>query len=316
MKKTLFLLIALISVISIFTSCKRGNTSSTPINITKPADVNQPTDTTTEQADKATSENTTNSTDTAHVTTSDSNVTYNGKAVTSEFKGVCLQLTTACENSSGTFDYNYTENIGDGRGITFGAIGFTTGTYDGNELIKYYTQLNPNNSLAKYIPALDKIDSGKHDADFKNDDVTGLENFINDVKACDDPLFKQAQLFELDIHYWNPAVKIANSIGARNNLILAFIYDMYVNHGADGTQDFIDDVKEDMKGTPATGINENEFLSWLMDYRYDYLKKDDPDGAKRVKSYEKLLTGGNVDLILPFEFNVYGDTFKIDGNVY
>jgi len=87
---------------------------------------------------------------------------------------VCLQLTTACENSSGTFDYNYAENIGDGRGITFGAIGFTTGTYDGNELIKYYTQLNPNNSLAKYIPALDKIDSGKHDADFKNDDVTGL----------------------------------------------------------------------------------------------------------------------------------------------
>ena len=91
---------------------------------------------------------------------------------------------------------------------------------------------------------------------------------------------------------------------------------MYVNHGADGTQDFIDDVKEDMKGTPATGINENEFLSWLMDYRYDYLKNDDPDGTKRVKSYEKLLTGGNVDLILPFEFNVYGDTFKIDGNVY
>jgi len=71
-----------------------------------------------------------------------------------------------------------------------------------------------------------------------------------------------------------------------------------------------------MKGTPATGINENEFLSWLMDYRYDYLKKDDPDGAKRVKAYEKLLNGGNVDLILPFEFTVYGDTFKIDGNVY
>ena len=91
---------------------------------------------------------------------------------------------------------------------------------------------------------------------------------------------------------------------------------MYVNHGADGTQDFIDDVKEDMKGTPATGINENEFLSTLMDYRYDYLKEDDPDGAKRVKAYQKLLTDGNVDLKLPFEFTVYSDTYKIDGNVY
>jgi hypothetical protein len=28
-------------------------------------------------------------------------------------------------------------------------------------LIKYYTTLNPNNVLAKYIPALNKIDAGR-----------------------------------------------------------------------------------------------------------------------------------------------------------
>lgn len=236
--------------------------------------------------------------------------------VASELKKTCLQLTTACENGSTVFNYNYAENIDDGRGITFGIIGFTTGTYDGNELIKYYTQLNPNNNLAKYIPALDKIDSGKRDTEDKSADVTGLANFISDVKSCDDPLFKKAQLYELDAHYWNPAVKLTDSLGAKNNLTLAFIYDTCVNHGADGAQDFINDAKDALNGTPATGINENEFLFKLMDYRYSYLKQDDPDGAKRVKAYQRLLTDGNINLKLPFEFTVYSDTFKIDGNVY
>jgi len=315
MKKNIVLLIALISVLSMFTGCKSGNTPSTPVNITKPADTNQPTDTTTEPADKTIPENTTNSTDTAHVTTDDQKVTYNGKVVTSEVKGVCLQMTTACENSSDTFDYNYAENLGDGRGITFGVIGFTTGTYDGNQLIKYYTQLNPNNSLAKYIPALDKIDASKHDSEDKSDDITGLENFISEVQACSDPLFKQAQLFELDIHYWNPAVKIADSIGAKNNLTLAFIYDMCVNHGTDGSQDYVDSIKEYLGGTPASGVNENEFLSALMDYRYDELAEEDPEGKDRVNAFRKLLEAGNFDLKAPFEFTVYGDTYKIDGNI-
>jgi len=319
MKKNIVLLIALISVISLLAGCKSGNTSSTPINAntsadtTKPADAAKPADTTTKPADKATTENTTKATDAA---TDDPKVTYNGKEVTSEIKGVCLQMTTACENSSATFDYNYAENIEDGRGITFGIIGFTTGTYDGNQLIKYYTELNPNNSLAKYIPALDKIDAGKRDSEGKSDDTTGLENFISDVKACSDPLFKQAQLHELDIRYWNPAVKIADSIGAKNNLTLAFIYDICVNQGPDGAQDYMDNVKEYLGGTPASGIDENEFLSALMDYRYDDLAQDDPEAKNRVDAFRKLLEDGNFGLKAPFEFTVYGDTYKIDGNVY
>ena len=48
-------------------------------------------------------------------------------------KGACLQMTTFCENAPATtLQYNYAQNINDGSGITFGCIGFTTGTYDGN----------------------------------------------------------------------------------------------------------------------------------------------------------------------------------------
>ncbi len=298
MRKFFSLLIVSIFALSVLSGCAADNSNTDNTNTTDTTDTSNSTDSS-------------NNTDTTDTTDTTDNV-----EVASELKKTCLQLTTTCENGSTTFNYNYAENIDDGRGITFGIIGFTTGTYDGNELIKYYTKLNPNNNLAKYIPALDRIDSGNRDDDDRNDDVTGLENFINDVKACDDPLFRQAQLHQLDLHYWNPAVKINDSIGAKNNLTMAFIYDMCVNHGADGAQDFIDEVKEDINGTPATGIDEDEFLSWLMDYRYDYLKKDDPDGAKRVKAYEQLLDDGNVDLILPFDFTVYSDTYKIDGNVY
>jgi chitosanase len=68
----------------------------------------------------------------------------NAITATAQQKNVILQITTTCENSDTKLAFNYAENIGDGRGITFGCIGFTTGTYDGNMLIKHYTKLNPN----------------------------------------------------------------------------------------------------------------------------------------------------------------------------
>ncbi|OCA99224.1 chitosanase [Clostridium beijerinckii] len=236
----------------------------------------------------------------------------------SEQKAVDLQLTTACENGKTKLVYNYAEKLGsfDGRGITFGCIGFTTGTYDGNILIHYYTKLNPNNNLAKYIPALDRIDKEEHDEDGKNDDIKGLDNFIKDVKACNDPLFKKAQLYELDEMYWKPAVSLATSIGAKHQLTLAFIYDMCVNHGEDGAKEYINSAKKKLGGLPKDGIDENKFLSSVMDYRYAFLKDDDPEGSDRVNAYRKLLKAGNVDLKPDFSFTVYGDTFNIDSDVY
>src|SRR5665647_2109628 len=151
-------------------------------------------------------------------------------AIDTNAKNATLQMTTTLENSNTSLQWNYAKNIGDGRGITFGAIGFCTGTYDGNILIKYYTTLNPDNKLAKYIPALNTIDTSPHNAagEDGNPSVAGLTNFIRDVQNCNDPLFKQAQLYELDQLYYNPAVTMFYRIGAKNSLTLAFIYDMSV----------------------------------------------------------------------------------------
>jgi chitosanase len=232
-------------------------------------------------------------------------------------KNAMLQMTTTLENSETQLQWNFAENIGDGRGITFGCIGFCTGTYDGNVLIHYYKTLNPDNSLAKYIPALDKIDAGSHNAagGDGNPNVAGLDGFINDVHNCNDPLFKQAQLYELDQLYYNPAVSIANKIGAKNALTLAFIYDMCVRHGSDGAQSMVNKATSQCGGTPASGVSETVYLSKLISIRDSALKSEGLGDINRDAGFKNVLNSGNVDLTTPFIFVAYGDSFTITGDL-
>ena len=228
-------------------------------------------------------------------------------------KNVILQMSSTLENSDTQPQFNYAENIGDGRGITFGCIGFCTGTYDGNILIKYYTTLNPDNTLAKYIPALDKIDAGSHNAagGDGNPSVAGLDGFIKDVQNCNDPLFKQAQIYQLDKLYYNPAMSLADSVGAKNALTRAFIYDMCVRHGPDDAKDIIDDAGT----TPKQGADENAYLLKLFSLRDAKLKREGLGDVNRDQGYKNVLSSGNVVLVTPFKFVAYGDTFTIDGNL-
>jgi chitosanase len=248
------------------------------------------------------------------------NETFNSSEVyteesvtTSNMKNVILQMTATLENSDTQLHFNYAENLGDERGITFGCVGFCTGTYDGNILIKHYTELNPDNTLAKYIPALDKIDAGPHNAASGdgNPSTKGLDGFIEDVQNCNDPLFKKAQMDKLDEFYYNPAMKLADSIGAKNALTKAFIYDMCVRHGVDQTEGII-------KGagtTPKQGADENTYLLKLISLRDAKLKQEDIGDVDRDQGYKKVLNSGNVNLKTPFKFDAYDDYFTIDGKL-
>lgn len=233
----------------------------------------------------------------------------NNILTTSDKKDAMLQMSATLENSNTQLQYNYAENIGDGRGITFGCIGFCTGTYDGNILIKHYTKLNPNNSLAKYIPALDRIDAGSHNAagGDGNPSMSGLNGFIKDVQNCNDPLFKQAQMDQLDELYYNPAMKLADNIGAKNALTRAFIYDMCIRHGPDGAEDILSAAGT----TPKQGANENTYLQELMSIRDDELAQEGLGDVDRTEGYKNVLASGNVNLNTPFNFVAYGDTFII-----
>ncbi len=141
-------------------------------------------------------------------------------------KDIAMQLVSSAENSSLDWkaQYTYLEDIGDGRGYTGGIIGFCSGTGDMLELIQYYTKLKPNNPLASYIPALQKVDGTASHAGLG----TGYEAAWQ--TAASDPVFQRAQNDERDRVYFNPAVSQAKADGLR--ALGQFIYyDAIVMHG-------------------------------------------------------------------------------------
>ncbi|KPC68354.1 chitosanase, partial [Streptomyces sp. NRRL WC-3753] len=124
----------------------------------------------------------------------------------------------------GRAQYRYIEDIGDGRGYTAGIIGFCSGTGDMLDLVELYTKRKPGNVLAKYLPALRKVNG--------SDSHAGLGSaFEKDwKKAAQDKDFQQAQNDERDRVYFNPAVKQgkADKIGMLGQFAY---YDALVMHG-------------------------------------------------------------------------------------
>ena len=81
-------------------------------------------------------------------------------------KEIAMQIVCSAENSSLKWrsHYAYIQDINDGRGYTGGIIGFCSGTGDMRHVIQEYTRHAPGNRLAKYLPALRKLNgSDAHD---------------------------------------------------------------------------------------------------------------------------------------------------------
>ena len=142
-------------------------------------------------------------------------------------KDIAMQLVSSAENSSLNWkaQYKYIEDIGDGRGYTAGIIGFCSGTGDMLDLVELYAARKPGTSLAKFLPALRKVDG--------TDSHTGRARLHHGLGAPPPrtPVFQQAQNDERDRVYFNPAVKQAKSDGLRALGQFAY-YDAIVMHGA------------------------------------------------------------------------------------
>ena len=230
-------------------------------------------------------------------------------------KRIIMQITSIFENSTTELRYGYCENIHDQRGYTFGYAGFTSGTYDGAELLKEYLRLKPdNNPLAKYLPAFEFIDAGKHDSEGRNPDTRGLDGFPEAVKACAaDPLFQQAQHAIADKLYWTPSQKEAASLGVKYAITRGQLYDACINHGEDGALKLARVATKTTGGEPKDGIDEKQWLAAFLEARLAVLKADKTwaESVDRVRVYQKLLAAGNVDLQLPISVTCYGDSFTL-----
>ncbi|MEU8774500.1 chitosanase [Streptomyces sp. NPDC048606] len=226
-------------------------------------------------------------------------------------KDIAMQIVSSAENSSLDWkaQYKYIEDIGDGRGYTAGIIGFCSGTGDMLDLVEYYTQVKPGNVLAKYLPALRKVDG--------SDSHAGLDpNFTKDwAKAAQDSVFKKAQDHERDRVYFDPSVKQGKSDGV-GTLGQFIYYDAIVMHG-DGTDStsFRNIRKRALTKAkpPAQGGNETTWLNAFLDARVWAMKQEEAHSdTSRVDTAQRVfLKKGNLNLNTPLDWKVYGDSFHI-----
>lgn len=224
-------------------------------------------------------------------------------------KEIAQQLVSSAENSSLDWraQYSYIEDINDNRGYTGGIIGFTSGTGDMLELVQAYTNAEPGNVLAQYLPALQAVNgTASHD---------GLDpNFTADWKtAAADPVFQQAQDSERDRVYFNPSVSLAQADGLGTLGQFAY-YDAAVMHGPDGLASIRAAALAEAV-TPANGGDETAYLNAFLDARVAEMKKEPAhsDTSRVDTEQRKFLQEGNLNLDTPLSWSVYGTPYSITG---
>ncbi len=226
-------------------------------------------------------------------------------------KEIAMQLVSSAENSSLDWkaQYKYIEDIGDGRGYTGGIIGFCSGTHDMLELVELYTQREPGNVLAKYLPALREVDG--------SDSHEGLDpGYTADwKKAAADPEFQKAQNDERDRVYFNPAVKRGKADGVGVLGQFAY-YDAIVMHGDGDDSTSFSSIRERALAEakpPAQGGDEKTYLNAFLDARVWAMKQEEAHSdTSRVDTAQRVfLDKGNLALDTPLDWKVYGDSYHI-----
>ncbi|MFD3584588.1 chitosanase [Streptomyces sp. NPDC058683] len=226
-------------------------------------------------------------------------------------KEIAMKLVSSAENSSLDWkaQYKYIEDIGDGRGYTAGIIGFCSGTGDMLDLVQLYTDRKPGNVLAKYLPALRRVDG--------TDSHSGLDpNFPADWrKAAQDTAFQQAQNDERDRVYFNPAVQQGKTDGLGTLGQFAY-YDAIVMHGDGDDSTSFRNIRKRALGNakpPAQGGNEVTYLNAFLDARVWAMKQEEAHSdTTRVDTEQRVFVrNGNLCLNTPLDWKVYGDSYHI-----
>ena len=224
-----------------------------------------------------------------------------------KMKELAQRIVSSAENSSLDWraQYDYVEDIGDGRGYTAGIIGFTTGTHDLLTLVELYTESHPDNALEPYLPALRSVDG--------SDSHEGLDPGFTAAwkEEAQKDAFKRVQDSQRDRVYFGPAVRLAKSdgLGALGQFIY---YDAMVMHGP-GDPGFHGIRERAMAeaDTPAEGGDEQSYLDIFLDTRRETMKSEKRDTTRVDTAQRRFLYEGNLDLRTPLEWKVYGVTYRV-----
>ncbi|GGX61150.1 chitosanase [Streptomyces fructofermentans] len=232
-----------------------------------------------------------------------------GDLASPEMKDLAQRIVSSAENSSLDWraQYDYIEDIDDGRGYTAGIIGFTTGTHDLLVLVERYTESRPDNALARFLPALREVDG--------SDSHKGLgAAFTAAWKAeARTDAFRRAQDSERDRVYFDPAVRAAkrDGLGALGQFIY---YDAMVMHGPGSDPGFhgIRARAVAEADTPAEGGDEKAYLDIFLDVRRGTMKSEKRDTTRIDTAQRRFLYDGNLALETPLRWKVYGTPYELD----
>ncbi|MFS8203033.1 chitosanase [Streptomyces sp. CWNU-52B] len=225
-----------------------------------------------------------------------------------EKKELAQRIVSSAENSSLDWrgQYDYVEDIGDGRGYTAGIIGFTTGTHDLLVLVERYTKSHPDNSLAPFLPALREVDGSDSHEGLGSEFVAAWQ--AESRKAA----FRTAQDAERDRVYFDPAVRLAKRDGL--GVLGQFIYyDAMVMHGPGSDPGFYGIRERAMAeaDTPAEGGREKAYLDIFLDVRRTTMKAEKRDTSRVDTAQRRFLYDGNLDLDTPLKWKVYGQSYEV-----
>jgi len=217
------------------------------------------------------------------------------KGVSFEQSNTILSLVSIAENSNTKWqsNYNYIEDIGDGRGYTSNIVGFCTGTGDFLWFVEDLCKLDHKHKLCKYISALKKVNgSSSH---------KGLKGLVNDVKHSNDSNYKKATWNAINHFYWGPVIEKAKKYNISYPISLGQMYDINLNMGS------LKLVK------PKGNQTESQWLYHLQKRWLNYITNKDhslddgqPDRALMWHSIRR-----NHNLTLPIKAQCYGDKFTI-----
>jgi chitosanase len=226
-------------------------------------------------------------------------------------KEIAMELVSSAENSTLHWrtEFSYIEDIGDGRGYTAGLIGFCSGTGDMLQLVRSYAAAEPGDPLARFLPALRRVDGSASHAGLGPPFVSAWR------RAAEDPVFRRLQLRELDRVYFDPAVSRAKADGL-GTLGQFIYYDAIVMHGPGQSADSFGGIRRraiERTPTPAEGGSQITYLNAFLDVRRAQMKTESKHGdTSRIDDEQRrFLREGNLALRPPLVWHTYGDRYEI-----
>ncbi|TDS77288.1 chitosanase [Amnibacterium kyonggiense] len=226
-------------------------------------------------------------------------------------KEIAMELVSSAENSSLDWraQFTYIEDIGDGRGYTGGIIGFCSGTGDMLEVVRAYTAAEPANPLARFIPALERVNGTDSHAGLGDAFVAAWH------RAAADPRFQRAQDDERDRVYFDPAVRAAKRDGL-STLGQFVYYDAMVMHGPGDDPLSFGGMRAWVQRharTPLAGGSEQHFLHVFLEHRKTIMRTEEAHSdTSRVDDEQAVfLAAHDWGLRPPLRWHTYGDPWAI-----